>query len=127
MRTSIVTDENFHDLIHIVTTGGSRIGGKALIESLRQVWAPTLQSSGVNASCLKRLEEDILGPKASASILEEENLWKRKRDDAKKSHDRKVAEEAVDIVKSIREELENAATSRYFQLSVSKKKKKLGF
>ncbi|XP_043268031.1 cytoplasmic dynein 2 heavy chain 1 [Venturia canescens] len=112
LRSSAVTEENFHDLIHVATTGGPRIGGRALIESLRQVWAPTLQSSGVNAACLKRLEEDILGPKASSSIHEEEHFWKRKRDEAKKSHEKKTAQEAIDLVKSIQTELENAATSR---------------
>lgn len=86
--------------------------GAALIEALRQVWAPTLKSSGLNAAYLKKLEEDLLGPRPPSTLLEEEAFWQRKKEDAKKSHDRKLFEEAVRMVKDIRAELESAAISR---------------
>ena len=108
-----MTEENFHDLVQVATIGGPKGGGSALIESLRQVWVPTLQSSGVKLSCLKSLEEDILGPKVSSSITEEEAMWQRKINEAKKSHDKRLAEEAAAIIKNIRVELESAATSRF--------------
>ena len=105
-----MTEENFHDLVQVTSTGKN--GGSALVEALRQVWGPTLKSSGVDASSLKKLEEDILGPRPSISIEEEELYWHRKLKEVKKSEERKLYQQAGSFLKKIRVELENAAASR---------------
>ncbi|XP_063978818.1 cytoplasmic dynein 2 heavy chain 1 [Diachasmimorpha longicaudata] len=110
LSASSITNDNFHELVQVASTGGN--SGSALIEALRQVWAPTLQSSGLNTSYLKKLEEDLLGPRPPSTLLEEEGSFRKRREDAKKSSDRKLFEEAGKIVKDIRVELESAAISR---------------
>ncbi|KZC10148.1 Cytoplasmic dynein 2 heavy chain 1 [Dufourea novaeangliae] len=107
---SPVTEKNFHDLVHVTSTGsGER---STLIEALRQVWAPTLRSSGLNTTCLKKLEENLLGSSTTTSVLEEEDHWRKKWEEAKRSHDKTIYGEAVKSLKSIRAELESAAVAR---------------
>nr|XP_012219219.1 PREDICTED: cytoplasmic dynein 2 heavy chain 1 [Linepithema humile] len=110
VTAAVVTEENFHDVVQVASTGCG--DGSVLIEGLRQVWAPTLQSSGLNTSCLKKLEEKLLSSGFSTTVAEEEEFWRRKRDEVKRSHERTVCDEAVKSVKNIRVELESAATSR---------------
>lgn len=110
LNASVVTEENFHELVQVTSTGKN--GGSSLVEALRQVWAPTLKSSGVDASSLKKLEEDILGPRPSTSIEEEELFWHRKSKDVKKSDERKLYQQATSFLKKIRVELESAAVSK---------------
>ncbi|CAK9809936.1 Cytoplasmic dynein 2 heavy chain 1 [Anthophora quadrimaculata] len=105
-----VTETNFHDLVHITTTGSGK--GSTLIEALRQVWAPTLRSSGLNSSYLKKLEENLLGSSTTTSVLEEEDYWRKKWEEAKRSHDKTIYAEAVKSLKSIRAELESASVAR---------------
>lgn len=112
VTAAVVTEENFHDLVQVASTGCG--DGSVLIEGLRQVWAPTLRSSGLNTSCLKKLEEKLLSSGFSITVAEEEEFWRRKRDEVKRSHERTVCDEAIKSVKNIRIELENAATSRCF-------------
>jgi len=124
VTATAITEENFHDVVQVASTGCG--DGSVLIEGLRQVWAPTLRSSGLNTSCLKKLEEKLLNAGFSATVAEEEEFWRRKRDEVKRSHERTVCDEAVKSVKSIRVELENAATSRYLiSLTALKIKKSL--
>ncbi|XP_015119188.1 cytoplasmic dynein 2 heavy chain 1 [Diachasma alloeum] len=110
LSASSITNDNFHELVQVASTGGN--SGSALIEALRQVWAPTLESSGLSTSYLKKLEEDLLGPRPASTLLEEEASFRKKKEDAKRSSDRKLFEEACRIVKDIRVELETAAISR---------------
>lgn len=110
MTAAAVTEENFHDVVQVASTGCG--DGSVLIEVLRQVWAPTLRSSGLSASCLKNLEERLLSSGFSITVAEEEEFWRRKRNEAKRSHEKKIADEAVKSLKSIRAELESAAVSR---------------
>jgi len=110
VTAAAVTEENFHDVVQVTSTGCG--DGSVLIEGLRQVWAPTLRSSGLSTSCLKKLEEKLLSSGFSTTVTEEEKFWKRKRDEAKRSHERTNFEEAAKSVKNIRVELENAAVSR---------------
>ncbi|XP_011311295.1 cytoplasmic dynein 2 heavy chain 1 [Fopius arisanus] len=110
VAASSVTNDNFHELVQVASTGGN--SGSALIEALRQVWAPTLESSGLNTSYLKKLEEDLLGPRPPSTLIEEEALLRKKKESSKKSNDRKLLEEACKIVKDVRVELESAAVSR---------------
>ncbi|XP_076621618.1 dynein cytoplasmic heavy chain beethoven [Colletes latitarsis] len=105
-----VTEKNFHELVHVTSTGSDK--GSALIEALRQVWAPTLRSSGLSSSYLKKLEENLLGSSAAASVQEEEDHWRKKWEEANRSHDRTIYAEAVKSLKSIRAELESAAVAR---------------
>ncbi|XP_076748967.1 dynein cytoplasmic heavy chain beethoven [Xylocopa sonorina] len=105
-----VTEKNFHELVQITTTGSGK--GSTLVEALRQVWAPTLRSSGLDSSYLKKLEENLLGSPATGSVLEEEDHWRKKWEGAKRSHDKTIYAEAVKTLKSIRAELESAAVSR---------------
>ncbi|KAK0158915.1 hypothetical protein PV328_009853 [Microctonus aethiopoides] len=109
-KISTVTNDNLHDLVQVTSIIGNP--GSILIEALHQVWSPTLQSSGVNLTCLKKLEEDILGPKPPLSLIEEEALWMKKYEETKKSRDKKVIDEIIKIIKNIKNELENAAVSR---------------
>lgn len=113
-KASTITNDNLHDLIQVTSIVGNP--GSILIEALHQVWSPTLQSSGVNLTCLKKLEEDILGPKPALSLIEEEALWMKKYEETKKSRDKKVIDEIIKIIKSIKNELENAAVSRYVNI-----------
>lgn len=106
-----MTEENFHDLVLVTSTGKN--GGCSLVEALRQVWAPTLKSSGVDASSLKKLEEDILGPRPSLTIEEEELFCSRRSKEVKKSDERKLYLEAVSLLRKIRIELESAAVSKF--------------
>lgn len=110
MTAAVITEENFHDVVQVASTGCG--DGSVLIEGLRQVWAPTLRSSGLSASCLKKLEERLLSSGFSTTVAEEEEYWRRKRDEVKRSHEKTICEEAVKSVKNIRVELENAAVSR---------------
>ncbi|XP_051159645.1 cytoplasmic dynein 2 heavy chain 1 [Leptopilina boulardi] len=105
-----VTEENFHDLVHVTSTGKN--GGSSLIEALRQVWAPTLKSSGVDANSLRKLEEDILGPRPSLTIEEEELFWHRRSKELKKNDEKRTHLEVVSFLKKIRVELESAAVSK---------------
>jgi len=111
VTAATVTEENFHDVVQVASTGCG--DGSVLIEGLRQVWAPTLRSSGLNTSCLKKLEEGLLSSGFSTTVVEEEEFWKRKRDETKRSHERTNCEEAAKSVKNIKIELESAAVSRY--------------
>ena len=110
VTAATVTEENFHDVVQVASTGCG--DGSVLIEGLRQVWAPTLRSSGLSTSCLKKLEEGLLSSGFSTTVVEEEEFWKRKRDEAKRSHERTNCEEAAKSVKNIKIELESAAVSR---------------
>ncbi|KAL0104886.1 hypothetical protein PUN28_016497 [Cardiocondyla obscurior] len=110
VTAAAVTEDNFHDLVQVTSTGCG--DGSVLIEGLRQVWAPTLRSSGLSASCLKKLEEKLLSSGFSTTVAEEEEFWKQKRSEAKRSHERTNCEEAIKSVKNIRVELESAAVSR---------------
>lgn len=110
VTAAVVTEENFHDVVQVASTGSG--DGSVLIEGLRQVWAPTLRSSGLSTLCLKKLEEKLLSSGFSTTVTEEEEFWRRKRDEVKRSHEKTVCDEAVKSVKNIRVELENAATSR---------------
>ncbi|XP_031838829.2 dynein cytoplasmic heavy chain beethoven isoform X1 [Nomia melanderi] len=105
-----VTEKNFHDLVHVTSTGSEK--GSTLIEALRQVWGPTLRSSGLSPSYLKKLEESLLGSPVTTSVLEEEDYWRKRWEDAKRSHDKTIYAEAVKSLKSIRAELESAAVAR---------------
>lgn len=109
-----MTEKNFHDLVHVTTTGGGK--GSTLIEALRQVWAPTLRSSGLDLSYLKKLEENLLlgSSSATGSVHEEENYWRKIWESAKRSHDRMIYGEGVKILRSIRAELERAAVARCY-------------
>ncbi|XP_017764042.1 PREDICTED: cytoplasmic dynein 2 heavy chain 1 [Eufriesea mexicana] len=111
-----VTEKNFHDLVHVTTTGSGR--GLTLVEALRQVWAPTLRSSGLNSSYLKELEENLLGSSATTSVLEEEDYWRKIWEDAKRSHDKTIYAEAVKALRNIRSEVESAAVARDGLISV---------
>lgn len=108
-----MTEKNFHDLVHIMTTGCGK--GSTLIEALRQVWAPTLRSSGLDSSYLKKLEENLLGSSAASSVHEEENYWRKIWENAKRSHDKMIYGEGVKILRSIRAELEQAAVARCYK------------
>lgn len=110
MTAAVITEENFHDVVQVASTGCG--DGSVLIEGLRQVWAPTLRSSGLSASCLKKLEERLLSSGFSTTVAEEEEYWRRKRDEVKRSHEKTICEEAAKSVKNIRVDLENAAVSR---------------
>lgn len=105
-----MTDQNFHDLVQVTSIG--RNGGQSLIEALRQVWQPTLEKSGVNPTSLKKLENELFGPKPATSISEEIDYWQSKRKEAKRSHEKKVYEEAMGTLRQIRAELESASISR---------------
>ncbi|XP_043507557.1 cytoplasmic dynein 2 heavy chain 1 [Frieseomelitta varia] len=111
-----VTERNFHDLVQVTTTGSGK--GSTLVEALRQVWAPTLRSSGLNSAYLKKLEENLLGAPATTSVAEEEDYWKKTWEDAKRSHDKTIYAEAVKTLRSIRTELESAAVARDGLISV---------
>ncbi|KAF7378965.1 hypothetical protein HZH66_015199 [Vespula vulgaris] len=110
LSASIVTEENFHDLVQVTSIGAGE--GSALIEVLRQVWAPTLKSSGFDPASLKKLEEDLLGPRPPTSIAEEEAFWIKRSNEATRSRDKTSFDEAAKILNDIRNELENAAVSR---------------
>ncbi|CAD6239204.1 GSCOCG00008639001-RA-CDS, partial [Cotesia congregata] len=108
LRSSQVTSDNFHELVQILSTTGSP---SLLLESLRQVWNPTLQSSGVTLTSLKKLEEDILGPRAASTLLEESNYWLKQLDHSKKSSERSAIQDLIKLLQDIRSELDNAASS----------------
>ncbi|XP_029665147.1 cytoplasmic dynein 2 heavy chain 1 [Formica exsecta] len=110
MTAAVITEENFHDVVQVASIGCG--DGSVLIEGLRQVWAPTLRSSGLSTSYLKKLEEKLLSSGFSITVAEEEEYWRRKRDEVKRSHEKTICEEAAKSVKNIRVELENAAVSR---------------
>lgn len=110
VTAAAITEKNFHDVVQVASIGCG--DGSVLIEGLRQVWAPTLRSSGLSASYLKKLEEKLLSSGFSTTVAEEEEFWRRKRDEVKRSHEKTVCEEAAKSVKNIRVELESAAVSR---------------
>nr|XP_033320776.1 cytoplasmic dynein 2 heavy chain 1 [Megalopta genalis] len=110
LKEAAVTEKNFYDLVHVTSTGSGE--GSTLIEALRQVWAPTLRSSGLSPSYLKRLEENLLGSPITTSVFEEEDHWRKRWEEAKRSHDKTIFAEAVKSLKSIRAELESAAVAR---------------
>lgn len=110
VTAATVTEENFHDVVQVASTGCG--DGSVLIEGLRQVWGPTLRSSALSTSCLKNLEERLLSSGFSTTAVEEEEFWKRKQDEVKRSHERTNCEEAAKSVKNIRGEIESAAVSR---------------
>ncbi|XP_046488904.1 cytoplasmic dynein 2 heavy chain 1 [Neodiprion pinetum] len=120
VKAAAVTDENFHDLVQVVTTGGNakRAGssntgeGSALLSALRLVWGPTLQRAGVAGDLLKRLEEGLLGPRPATTVLEEQATWERRASGGKSSEERRVAIEATETLKRMRLELDRAAASR---------------
>ncbi|XP_020293197.1 cytoplasmic dynein 2 heavy chain 1 [Pseudomyrmex gracilis] len=105
-----ITGDNFHDVVQVASTGCG--DSTVLIEGLRQVWTPTLESSGLNTSCLRKLEEKLLSSGFSITVAEEEEYWTRRRDEVKRSHEKATCDEAVKLIKSIRIELESAAVSR---------------
>lgn len=106
-----ITEDNFHDVVQVASTGCGD-SSTVLIEGLRQVWTPTLESSGLNTSCLRKLEEKLLGSGFSTTVAEEEEYWTRRRDEVKRSHEKAICDEAVKLIKNIRIELESAAVSR---------------
>ncbi|KAI4495703.1 hypothetical protein M0802_008538 [Mischocyttarus mexicanus] len=110
LAAKIVTEDNFHDLVQVTSIGGGE--SSTLVEVLRQVWAPTLKSFGFDPSSLKKLEEDLLGPRLPTSITEEENFWIKCSNDATRSRDKTTFNEAVQILNNIKKELDNAAVSR---------------
>lgn len=110
VTAAVITEENFHDVVQIASTGCG--DGSVLIEVLRQVWAPTLRSSGLSTSCLKKLEENLLSSGFSTTVAEEQDFWRKRRDEVKRSHERTICEEAERSVRNIRAELDNAAVSR---------------
>ncbi|EFN76217.1 Cytoplasmic dynein 2 heavy chain 1 [Harpegnathos saltator] len=116
VTAAAVTEENFHDVVQVASIGCG--DGSVLIEGLRQVWAPTLRSSGLSVSYLKKLEEKLLNSGFSTSVAEEEEFWRRRRDEVKRSHEKTVCEEAAKSLKNIRVELESAAVSRDGLLAV---------
>ncbi|XP_023289902.1 cytoplasmic dynein 2 heavy chain 1 [Orussus abietinus] len=110
LAASRVTEENFHDLVQVASTGGG--GGSTLVEAIRRVWGPVLQSSGVDSSVLKKLEDDILGPRAPTSLAEEEIFWQKRGSEARRSSEKRSFGEIAHILKSMRVELESAGASR---------------
>lgn len=111
LKSLAVSNENFQELVQVASTIGNP--GTALLEALHQVWAPTLLTSGVNLTCLKKLEEDILGRGlTSISLTEEEQYWKEKKKEENNNHTRKIIEQVIKNIKDIKVELESAATSR---------------
>ncbi|XP_078052127.1 dynein cytoplasmic heavy chain beethoven [Augochlora pura] len=110
LKEAAVTEKNFYDLVHVTSTGSGK--ESTLIEALRQVWAPTFRSSGLSSSYLKKLEENLLGSSITTSVFEEEDHWRKRWEEAKRSHDKTIFAEAVKSLKSIRAELESAAVAR---------------
>jgi len=128
VTAAVITEENFHDVVQVASTGCG--DGSVLIEGLRQVWAPTLRSFGLNTSCLKKLEEKLLSCGFSTTIAKEEKFWKKRWDEVKRSHEKTICEEAEKSVKNIRVELENAAVSRctkllYLQVMLNMKRSRI--
>ncbi|XP_014611048.1 PREDICTED: cytoplasmic dynein 2 heavy chain 1 [Polistes canadensis] len=110
LAAKIVTEENFHDLVQVTSIGGGE--SLTLIEVLRQVWAPTLKSFGFDPTSLKKLEEDLLGPRPPTSITEEESFWIKRSNEASRTRDKTTFDEAAIILNNIKKEFENAAVSR---------------
>ncbi|KAG7196616.1 hypothetical protein KM043_007921 [Ampulex compressa] len=104
-----VTEENFHHLVQVTSTGDRE--GTALIEALRQVWAPTLQSFGLRTSFRKKLEKNLLGVLPLTSLHDEEIYWKKKYEEVKKSDEKLSCEEVIKTLRGIRLEFDNAAVS----------------
>lgn len=71
--------------------------GNVLLKVLRQVWAPTLKSSGFDPTILTKLEEDLLGPRPSTSIAEEEAFWMKRGNEATRTRDETSFDEAAKI------------------------------
>lgn len=111
MKVDSISEANFHEVVQICSTGKNN--GSTLVEALRQVWTPALKSSGTDASIIRQIENNILGPKLSATIIEEETLWQNKYNGAAKKDQKKLFGEAVTLLKNIRVELESAAVSKY--------------
>lgn len=95
--------------MQVASTAGN--SSSSLIEALRQVWAPTLQSTGLNSTLIKKLEDDIFGPGKPSTLIEEESFWK-KHGDKTKTNSRQYFKDAQKIIGEIRVELESAETSR---------------
>ncbi|KAF7991046.1 hypothetical protein HCN44_000861 [Aphidius gifuensis] len=110
LKSLTVTNDNFHELVQVASTVGN--SKSLLIEALRQVWAPTLNSSGLNKNYIKKLEDDILGPIKSSKLIEEELLWKKRCDKAKRNDDKILFEKVERSLSEIRVEFESAETSR---------------
>ena len=105
-----MTEDNFHDVVQV--TSVSKNSPASLAEALRQVWAPALQNAGFDSLLLRKLENELLGPKACASLLEEETFMKDRSNNARGSEEKKLYERAVLSLKNIRRELESAAVAR---------------
>ncbi|XP_066585667.1 cytoplasmic dynein 2 heavy chain 1 [Prorops nasuta] len=105
-----VTEENFHELVQVTSTGN---GDHAFAEAFRRVWLPGLQLSGLSPSLLKKLERELSAVKDIPETLEEEETrWLKKRDNAKKPHEKSRFEEAIQILRNIRIELESSANDK---------------
>ena len=96
-------------------TSISKNRAKILAESLRQVWSPALEHAGVDSLFIKKLENELLGPKSVSSLLEEEKFMQEKSRNARSPEETKLYEHAVLCLKNIRRELEGAALSRLFK------------
>ncbi|XP_058798637.1 cytoplasmic dynein 2 heavy chain 1 [Phymastichus coffea] len=107
---STVTEENFHEIVQVTSISKNSVA--SLAEALRQVWSPALQSSGFDSLLLKRLENQLLGPRTASSLLEEETHMREKSELAKTSAEKKLYEQAVLYLKNLRRELESAAIAR---------------
>jgi hypothetical protein len=105
-----VTDSNFHDVVQVTSVSKNSAAG--LAEALRQVWTPALRTAGVDSLFLKKLELELLGPKSTASLVEEESFMRDKARGARSPAESKLYEQAVLYLKSIRRELESAAIAR---------------
>lgn len=106
-----MTESNFHDVVQVTSISKNSV--VSLAEALRQVWTPALQSSGFDPLLLKRLENQLLGPRTASSLLEEETYMREKSDVAKTSAEKKLYEQAVLYLKNLRRELESAAIARF--------------
>ncbi|XP_023246189.1 cytoplasmic dynein 2 heavy chain 1 [Copidosoma floridanum] len=104
---SPVTERNFHEVVQVASVSKNRTA--SLAEAIRQVWTPALHRQGFESLHLRKLEDELLGPKATASLVEEEALM---RDKSRTGHERKLYDQAVLHLKNIRRELESAAVAR---------------
>ncbi|XP_011502016.1 PREDICTED: cytoplasmic dynein 2 heavy chain 1 [Ceratosolen solmsi marchali] len=107
---SLVTETNFHDVVQM--TSVSKNSATALAEELRQVWTPALRTAGVDSLFLKKLEIELLGPKAISSLVEEETFMREKARGARTPAESRLYEQAVFYLTSIRRDMESAAVTR---------------
>lgn len=106
-----MTEENFHDVVQI-TSISKHSKTTSLAEALRQVWTPALHDAGFDSLLLKKLENELLGPKATSSLIEEETYMRDRSTSARSSEEKKLHERAAVYLKNIRREMESAAVAR---------------